>query len=113
MSLQFFPDHPAGMEDLSGYAAMACTEVHLHTFDITQGLGIDFHPSDDLSARVIARLFPWVTEVDDAWPMLCWATGRISMPGRAGIEPDWNWQCAPLDEWDGTVKKRTAPPAWR
>jgi len=31
----------------------------------------------------------------------------------AEMADDWWWQCAPLDEWDGTMRARTVPPAWR
>lgn len=101
--------HAAGMADASGYAAMACTELLVHTYDITQGLGVAFEPPAELCARILARLFPWVTDIEDAWPTLCWASGRISLPGRDDVAADWWWQCAPLSEWDGTVRRRPAP----
>ena len=101
--------HPAGMADGPGYAAMACTESLLHTFDIAQGLHLEFRPPGELCARILARLFPWVSESDDPWAALCWASGRASLPGRDDVEADWWWHCAPLSEWDGTVKKRPAP----
>ena len=42
-----------------------------------------------------------------------WAAGWISLPGYERLGPDWYWYPAPLAEWDGTIKKRTAPSAWR
>ena len=100
--------HPAGMADVSGYSAMACTELLLHTSDIAAGLGFAFHPPNELSARILARLFPWVADVRQPWEALRWATGRLALPDRPPVGDNWYWQCAPLDEWDGTV--RTRPP---
>ena len=101
------------MADVSGYVGMACVEALVHTFDITQGLGVEFQPPGDLCGRVLKRLFPWTEEAGpDPWATLCWTTGRISLPGRDDVGADWYWQCAPLAEWDGTVRKRTAPPGW-
>lgn len=106
--------HPAGMADISGYAGMACVELLAHTYDISQGLGIDFQPPQELCDRILRRLFPWIEETGpDTWATLCWATGRLSIDGREDVESDWYWQCAPLSEWDGTVKKRMPPPATR
>ena len=106
--------HPAGMADVSGYAAMSCVEILVHTFDIAQGLGIAFNPPVELCERVGRRLFPWIDDMSpDAWATLLWATGRRSIEGRDDVAADWYWQCAPLSEWDGTVRKRTPPPAGR
>jgi hypothetical protein len=105
--------HPAEMVDVSGYIAMECEEILLHTADIMQGLGRDFRPPDSLSARILRRLFPWAPTGGDTWLNLRWTSGRSALPDRERLGPDWYWHCAPLDEWDGTIKKRTAPPAWR
>jgi hypothetical protein len=105
--------HPAGMADVSGWLALACEEILLHTDDIAHGLGLHFRPPDDLSARVRARIFPWAPAEIDPWAALRWAAGRAALPDRERLGPDWYWHCAPLAEWDGTIKKRTAPPAWR
>ena len=104
--------HPAGMANVSGWIGMGCTEMLIHTDDIAQGLGLTFRPPDDLSARIVARLFPWAPADGDPWASLRWAAGRAALPDRERLGPDWYWHCAPLAEWDGTVKKRTAPPAW-
>jgi len=103
--------HPAGMADATGFVGMACTETLVHSYDISQGLGFDLQPSGELCASVLRRLFPWVTELGDPWQTLLWTTGRITLPDRVGVEPDWYWQCAPLAEWDGTVRRRAKPPA--
>jgi uncharacterized protein (TIGR03083 family) len=105
--------HPAGMADVSGWRAMACEEVLLHTRDIAQGLGLPYRPPDDLSARILGRIFPWAPAEIDPWDSLRWAAGRAALPGRERLGPDWWWHCAPLSDWDGSVRKRTAPPAWR
>ena len=104
--------HPAGMADPEGFVAMGCEEILIHTADIAQGLGIPFRPPDDLTGRVLGRLFPWAPRDTEPWASLCWASGRIALPDRDRLGPDWYWHCAPLAEWDGTVKKRTAPPTW-
>lgn len=104
--------HPAGMADVSGYIAMACVEFLIHTDDIARGLGSSFRPPDALLRRVVNRLFPWAPDGGDAWLTLRWACGRAALPGRERLGADWYWHCAPLDEWDGSITKRTAPPAW-
>lgn len=104
--------HPAGMADLTGWIALACEEILLHTDDIAQGLCLSYRPPDDLSSRILARIFPWAPTDIDPRDSLRWAAGRAALPDRERLGPDWYWHCAPLSEWDGTIKKRTAPPAW-
>lgn len=104
--------HPAGMADASGWIGMACEEILLHTDDIAQGLGLRFRPPDELSRRINARIFPWAPTDADPWAALRWAAGRAALPGRERLGPDWWWHCAPLSEWDGTIRRRSAPPAW-
>ena len=101
------------MADATGWIAMACEEIVIHTDDIAQGLGLPFHPPDDLSRRITARIFPWAPADAEPWAALRWAAGRAPLPDRERLGPDWWWHCAPLSEWDGTIRKRTAPPAWR
>lgn len=99
-----------GAADPSGFAAMACDEILIHTDDAARGLGLVFRPPTDLAERVLHRLFPWVTDVDDPWEGLRWANGRIALGGRERLS-GWTWHCAPLDEWDGTSPTRpSAPP---
>jgi hypothetical protein len=93
--------HPMGMADRSGFAAMACDEILIHTDDITTGLGATFTPPAELCERVVTRLFPWAPEVADPWDRLRWANGRIALKDHPRLGPDWEWHCAPLDEWDG------------
>ncbi len=105
--------HPAGLADGTGFLGMACTEVLVHTSDVAEGLGQSFAPPADLAARVLARLFPWAPLDGDAWATLRWACGRAALGDREQLAADWYWHCAPLAEWDGTIRKRTMPPGWR
>ncbi|MPZ87025.1 MAG: hypothetical protein GEU81_02920 [Nitriliruptorales bacterium] len=104
--------HPAGMADPAGFLAMGCDEVLIHTHDIASGIGIAFEPPAPLCRRILARLFPWAPADADPWKALLWANGRLGLTGHERLAPDWYWHCAPLSEWDGTVKKRHQPPAW-
>ncbi len=100
--------HVAGMADRSGFIAMACDELLIHTDDLLRSTGSRFRPPGDLVARVLARLFPWAPADIDPWRALRWANGREELPpphGRLG--PNWSWQCAPLEEWDGTSPSLT------
>jgi uncharacterized protein (TIGR03083 family) len=105
--------HPAGLADATGFIAMGCTEIMVHTADVAAGLGLAFAPPADLPARVLRRIFPWVSAEGDAWAALLWACGRAALDDQPRLAADWYWQCAPLAEWDGTVRKRQAPPAWK
>ena len=92
--------HPAGPADASGFAAMACDEILVHTADAATGLGRPFVPDPALAAGVLHRLFPWAPEDEDPWAALLWCNGRTALgdrPRRCG----WRWHCAPIDEWDG------------
>ena len=92
--------HPFGMADPSGFAAMACDEMLIHTDDAARGLGLVFEPSSGLVERVLRRLFPWVEAEGDPWHLLQWANGRIALKGQAKLE-GWRWHCAPISEWTG------------
>ena len=103
--------HSAGLADAAGFLAMGCVEVLIHTADIAQGLGLPFRPPDGPTGRALRRIFPWAPADADPWAALRWAAGRAALPDRPRLAPDWSWHCAPLAEWDGTVKTRPAPPA--
>lgn len=105
--------HPAGMADAEGFIAMGCDEILVHADDIAQGLGVGWEAPSDLCARVLARLFPWAPTDASPWRALRWANGRTALAGRERLGPDWWWHPAPLDEWDGSARRRTVPPAWR
>jgi len=102
--------HSAGMADAQGFVAMACDEILIHTHDIASGLGLAYQPPAELCEAVLRRLFPWAEAGLDPWPGLLWANGRAPLPGRDRQAADWYWQCAPLSEWDGTVRKRKPAP---
>ncbi|MFE2873464.1 maleylpyruvate isomerase N-terminal domain-containing protein [Embleya sp. NPDC059259] len=94
--------HPFGAADASGFAAMACDEMLVHTYDALRGLEVEFTPAGDLARATAARLFPWAPAHPDPWETLLWANGRRDLPGCAR-QTGWRWHCAPLDEWDGTI----------
>jgi hypothetical protein len=101
--------HPAGAADASGFAAMACDEMLIHTDDAARGLGLTFTPDGELAGRVAARLFPWHDPgAEDQWQLLRWANGRIDLPGRPS-QKGWKWHCAPLADWDGRQPPLTLP----
>ncbi|WP_433288506.1 maleylpyruvate isomerase N-terminal domain-containing protein [Pseudonocardia sp. CA-142604] len=93
--------HPAGLADASGFAAMGCDEILVHTADAAAGLGVPFAPDPALAARVVHRLFPWAPGHPDPWAVLLWCNGRAPLGERPRRE-GWRWHCAPLDEWDGS-----------
>jgi len=93
--------HDWGTPDPSGFAALACDEMILHTSDITAGLGASFDPPRDVCARVLARLFPWAPNDGDSWQALRWANGRAALGERPRLAPSWVSHPSPLDEWDG------------
>ncbi len=105
--------HPAGLADAEGFLGLGCDEVLVHTNDIASGLGIELDPPADVVTRVLARVFPWVDGGSaDPWSTLLWANGRAALDGRPRLDPNWYWHCAPLAEWDGSINRRTRPPAW-
>jgi uncharacterized protein (TIGR03083 family) len=90
--------HPFGMADASGFVAMACDEMLVHTFDAACGLGLEFEPDASLCARTLVRLFPEAPADVAPWPALLWTNGRIELPDRPRRER-WRWHCAPPEEW--------------
>jgi hypothetical protein len=101
--------HPAGAADASGFAAMACDEMLIHTDDAARGLGLTFAPDPELAGRVLARLFPWHNPGDeDGWQLLRWANGRTGRPGHPS-QQGWRWHCAPLADWDGKPRPLALP----
>src|SRR3984957_3627853 len=101
--------HPAGAADASGFAAMACDEMLIHTDDAARGLGLTFTPDGELAGRVAARLFPWHDRgAEDQWQLPRWANGRTDLPGRPS-QKGWKWHCAPLADWDGRQPPLSLP----
>lgn len=92
--------HPTGMADPEGFAGMGCVEALVHGADVALGLGLRFDPPRDLCARVLARMFPEVSEElagVDPWQALSWATGRLALSGHER-RTRWRWRGAPLGE---------------
>lgn len=94
--------HPFGIADASGFAAMACDEMLVHTDDAARGLYQTFTPTPELAERTLRRLFPWAPETVEPWDGLKWANGRVELPGLNRLAR-WRWHCAPLAEWDGKL----------
>lgn len=105
--------HPSGDADATGWAGMAITELLVHGHDVAQCLQLPLDPPKEVCARTVARVFPWVPlTVTEPQLLLLAVTGRVEVPGVHN-DPDWWWQSAPLDEWDGRPRRRTTAPAWR
>jgi uncharacterized protein (TIGR03083 family) len=95
--------HNSGMTDPSGYCAMSCDELLVHTWDIGRGLGEAFDLPAAVSARVVSRLFPMWAPIDaDPRDAFLWCNGRVALPDRPRQSGDWGWWSRPLEEWDGT-----------
>jgi uncharacterized protein (TIGR03083 family) len=54
--------HPMGLADRSGFAAMACDELLVHTWDAANALGVGFDPPVGLAEATLLRLFPWAAD---------------------------------------------------
>lgn len=96
--------HFMGMADRTGFMAMGCDEMLIHTADILQGFGRAFDPPRELCRKVARRLFPWAPTDVDPWDALRWANGRSALPDRERLGPEWGWWCLPIEEWDGTPR---------
>jgi hypothetical protein len=96
--------HDWGLADASGFAAMGCAELLVHTGDVAEALALPWAPPADLADAVLARLFPWAEADGDPAAELRWATGRAALPAAERLS-SWRWHCAPLEEWDGAVPR--------
>lgn len=107
--------HPSGLADVSGWVGMACTEIGVHGVDVSAALGLAWTPPAELADRICARVFPWVgldgLDGLDGTQVLLGVTGRREVHAVTS-DPDWWWQSAPLSEWDGQPRYRTAAPRW-
>lgn len=105
--------HPSGHADRAGWVGMAVTELLVHGHDVANAIGVELTFPHAACARTVARVFPWVDQVSSPPDALLLAvTGRIQRPDVV-VDPQWWWQSAPLNEWDGTPQKRTTAPRWR
>lgn len=68
-----------GLTDRTGFAALGLTEVLVHTWDVTQGLGLPWEPPERLAALVLQRLFAAAPAGEPA-QVLLWSTGRVALP---------------------------------
>lgn len=93
--------HPFGSPDRSGFAAMACAELLIHTDDALRGLGTRLDAPSPLASAVLARLLPWHEPGSDPWQTLLWAHDRPADVDRP-TEGKWHWHPAPLSEWPST-----------
>ena len=85
-----------GMSDAAGFAAMGVAEALVHTYDITQGLGVAWLPPEPLCQVVVARLLP-DAPAGNATEILLWATGRAQLAGRPHVG-EWVWRPALVSE---------------
>lgn len=81
-----------GPTDPSGFAALGTAETLLHTYDIAQGLGLDWLPPQPLSTAILERLVPGAPDGDPA-QVLLWATGRADLDGHRRVV-EWVWVAA-------------------
>lgn len=79
-----------GMSDAAGFAAMGVAEVIVHTYDITEGLGVTWLPPEPLCQLVVARLFAG-SSPGRASEVLLWATGRTDLTGHPRVG-EWVWR---------------------
>ena len=86
--------HVHGVSDPEGFAAMGIVETLVHTYDLAEGLGLEWTPPAGMCSRVLARLFPEAPATTDPWPTLLWATGRAELPGHPRLTT-WRWHGAP------------------
>lgn len=104
--------HPSGLADAPGWAGMAVTELLVHGTDTARAVGVDLVLPAEVCARTLARVFPWVDPgLAPPADLLLAVTGRAHVPGVPD-DSDWWWQSAPLEEWNGLPRRRTAPPGW-
>jgi hypothetical protein len=81
-----------GMCDPAGFAAMGVAETLLHTYDITQGLGVPWLPPAPLRAGVLCRLLPDAPHGDPV-QILLWSTGRAELDSYPRVA-SWVWRAA-------------------
>ena len=86
-----------GPTDPTGFAALGVNEILVHTWDIAQGLGLDWQPPAELAALVVQRLSPGAPTGDPV-PVLLWSTGRIALPQHPRQE-SWSLHAAMNGRW--------------
>lgn len=81
-----------GACDPEGFAAVGVAETLLHTYDITQGLSVNWLSPAPLSAAVLNRLFLTAPPGDPTQVLLCY-TGRGELDGLPR-QASWRWEAA-------------------
>jgi hypothetical protein len=81
-----------GTSDAAGFAAMGVAETLVHTYDITQGLGVAWRAPEPLCQLVVERLLPNAPP-GRASEILLWATGRAELAGHPRVG-EWVWRAA-------------------
>jgi hypothetical protein len=105
--------HPSGQADAAGWVGMAVTELLVHGTDAARATHVELELPGEVCVRTVARVFPWIDpSLASPAELLLAVTGRLAVPGVPS-DPDWWWQSAPLQEWDGTPRRRDSPPGWR
>jgi hypothetical protein len=90
--------HFHGETDVSGFLALACSEVLVHGHDAARALGRRLEPRPVLVRKVLGRLFPTAPTDTEPWQTLLWATGRTSLPGQPDVGSGWTYRTAPLSQ---------------
>jgi hypothetical protein len=87
--------HNYGVSDAAGFAAMGAAETLLHTLDVVRGLNpVDpWPPPSDLSAQILARLFPQAPPGDPV-DVLLYCCGRAPLGELPQLPGDWQWDSA-------------------
>jgi hypothetical protein len=88
--------HPSASPDRSGFAAMACAELLIHTDDALRGLSTRLDTPPPLAEAVLTRLFPGMAPGPDPWQTLLWAHDRPTNLTRPRDPGTWHWHPAPL-----------------
>ena len=97
--------HPAGSPDPEGFLGMGCIEILMHAWDAVDGTTVEIVAPDDLSERIVRRMFPWSSVDAPGWQALLFETGRGEISGLESPGDSWMWHNAPLDEWNGEVRR--------
>lgn len=90
--------HFHGPADASGFLALACAELLVHTHDILRGLDATLPPEPTIAGRVRERLLPHAPDETPPWETLLWATGRGSLTGHPDVGDDWVFHPTPSEE---------------
>lgn len=90
--------HVSGMHDATGFLAMEVVDLLVHAEGVTQGLGLHFTPSDELSEIALDVCHPDHAGRRPAWPSLLrlwgrphpatssWGTAPAKRSGRSPLE---------------------------